>query len=200
MNQPYVYVCPLPLEPPSHPILHPTPLGRPKALSWAPCAVHQLRTSYLFYTWQCVCQRRSLSLPHPPLPLVSTWPLSVSASLFLPCREVHQYHFPRFHICVFIYDTCFSDFLHSIWQTLGSSTSLQTTQFRSFLWLQCFKALPVMVTRISIREPGNGIQFEVFKTFRKWLDKLSVSAYDCFGGLWVAVSEMLLLPCHVISP
>ena len=28
-----------------------------------------------------------------------------------------------------------SDFLHSVWQTLGPSTSLQITQFRFFLWL-----------------------------------------------------------------
>ena len=36
-----------------------------------------------------------------------------------------------------IYDICFllSDLLHFVWQTLGSSTSLQMTQFFSFLWL-----------------------------------------------------------------
>ena len=36
-----------------------------------------------------------------------------------------------------MYDTCFSlsDLLHSVWQTLGSFTSLQMTQFHSFLWL-----------------------------------------------------------------
>ena len=38
---------------------------------------------------------------------------------------------------VLIYNTCFSlsDLLHPVWQTLGSSISLQMTQFHSFLCL-----------------------------------------------------------------
>ena len=45
--------------------------------------------------------------------------------------------FFRFHIYVLAYSICFSlsDLLHSVWQTLGPSTSLQITQFRFFLWL-----------------------------------------------------------------
>ena len=44
--------------------------------------------------------------------------------------------FSRFHIYVLICDICFSlsDLLHSVWQSLGPSTSLQMTQFCSFLW------------------------------------------------------------------
>ena len=40
----------------------------------------------------------------------------------------------RFHIYVLAYSICFSlsDLLHSVWQTLGPSTSLQITQFRFF--------------------------------------------------------------------
>ena len=65
---------------------------------------------------------------------------------FLP-EKVHQndsesslkiwFHFSRFHVYVFIYDICFSlsDLLHSIMQTLGSSTTLQMTQFHPLLWL-----------------------------------------------------------------
>ena len=36
-----------------------------------------------------------------------------------------------------IYSICFSpsDLLHSVWQSLGLFTSLQMTQFHSFLWL-----------------------------------------------------------------
>ena len=62
---------------------------------------------------------------------------STSVPLFLPCRLVHLYHFSRFHIYVLIKDICFSlsDLHHSVWQSLGPSTSLQMTQFRSFLWL-----------------------------------------------------------------
>ena len=52
--------------------------------------------------------------------------------LILSCKNDY-----RFHICVLAYGICFSlsDLLHSVWQTLGPSTSLQITQFPSFLWL-----------------------------------------------------------------
>ena len=45
--------------------------------------------------------------------------------------------FFRFHIYVLAYGIWFSlsDLLHSVWQTLSPSTSLQITQFRFFLWL-----------------------------------------------------------------
>ena len=54
VNQLYIYICPhissfLHL-PPSHPP-YPTPLGGHKALSWSPCAMRLLPTSYLFYVW-----------------------------------------------------------------------------------------------------------------------------------------------------
>ena len=78
--------------------------------------------------------------PPPPRcfpPLVSIRLFSTSVSQFLPCKLVHPYHFSRLHIYALIYDTCFSlsDLLHSVWQSLDPSTSLQMTQFRSFLWL-----------------------------------------------------------------
>ena len=70
-------------------------------------------------------------------PLVSIRLFSAFVSLFLSCKLVHLYHFSRFHIYALIYNVCFSlsDLLHSVWQSLGPSTSLQMTQFRSFLWL-----------------------------------------------------------------
>ena len=36
------------------PLPHHTPLGHRITSSWAPCAIQQLPTSYLFYTWQCL--------------------------------------------------------------------------------------------------------------------------------------------------
>ena len=44
------------------------------------------------------------------------------------------FFFFRFHIYVLAYGICFSlsDLLHSVWQTLGPSTSLQITQFCFF--------------------------------------------------------------------
>ena len=50
VNWLYVYVHPLPLEPPSHPP-HLTPVGYHRAASWTPSAIKQLSTSSLFYTW-----------------------------------------------------------------------------------------------------------------------------------------------------
>ena len=47
------------------------------------------------------------------------------------------FFFFRFHIQVLAYNICFSlsDLLHSVWQSLGQSTSLQITQFSCFVWL-----------------------------------------------------------------
>ena len=79
-------------------------------------------------------------IPPPPpspthfSPMVFICLFSTSVSLFLLCKPVHLYHFSRFHIYVLIYDICFSlsDLVHSVWQSLGPSTSLQMTQFHSF--------------------------------------------------------------------
>ena len=77
---------------------------------------------------------------HPSLPFplpVSSSPFSTSASLFLSCPWFFITIFFWFHIYVLAYGICFSlsDLLHSVWQTLGPSTSLWITQFCFFLWL-----------------------------------------------------------------
>ena len=76
----------------------------------------------------------------------------VPPSLSPLCQHVYSLHlclyscpangfictiFSRFHLYAFICSISFSlsDFLHSVWQTLGSCTLLQMTQFSSFLWL-----------------------------------------------------------------
>ena len=69
-----------------------------------------------------ICQSQSPSsspLPHFH-PLVSISLFSTSVSLFLPCKQVHLYHFSRFHIYALLYYICFSlsDLLHSVWQSL----------------------------------------------------------------------------------
>ena len=81
----------------------------------------------------CVYMSMLLSqfVPPSPSPTVPTSPFSISASPFLPCKQVHQYHFSGFHI----YDVCFSLSAFTLFnQALGSFTSLQLTQIRSFLW------------------------------------------------------------------
>ena len=78
---------------------------------------------------------------------------SISVSTFIPwypyicslclclyfcfVNKDHLYHFARFHIHALIYSVCFSlsDLLHSVWHSLGSSMSLQTTQFLFYGWI-----------------------------------------------------------------
>ena len=102
--------------------------------------IQQVFISYLFYTYCCIHVNPNSSHHYPRRhfpPLVSIHLFSTSVSLFLPWKPVHLYHFSRFHIHALIYYICFSlsDLLYSVWQSLDSSTSLQMTQFRSFLWL-----------------------------------------------------------------
>ena len=104
--------------------------------NWAPCAVQALPTSYLFYTWQSIYVKATLSV----CPTLS----------FMRC--VHKY---SFNICIslpalpigasvpfsFIFHEyalignifSLSDLLHSVKQDLGSSTSLQLTTIARML-------------------------------------------------------------------
>ena len=60
------------------PLLLSYPSRSSRALSWAPCAIRQLPTSYLIYTWWCIYLSATLNSSHPPL-----WPL---------CPQVHFLH------------------------------------------------------------------------------------------------------------
>ena len=94
VNRLYVYIYPLPLEPPSYPTLpHSTPLGHHRALNWTPCAIQQSPTSICF-THSSVCMPILLSQFVPPFPS-PPWSTSLfSASLFLPCKYVLLYMGP----------------------------------------------------------------------------------------------------------
>ena len=52
-------------------------------------------------------QSYALNSSHPLLPPLATSLFSTSVSLFLPCKQVHQYHFSGFHIYTLIYNICF---------------------------------------------------------------------------------------------
>ena len=67
---------------------------------------------------------------------ILTFKGQLSLLMFCKWHCLYQYFF-RFPIYGLIYDVCFSlsDLLHSVWQLLGPSTSVQMTQFCSFLWL-----------------------------------------------------------------
>ena len=87
---------------PRHP--HPTPLGHPGAQIGPPVLCSSFPPA-LCVTLDSVCMSVLLSqfvLPSPS-PAVSTSLYSMSAPLFLPCRQVHQYHFPQFRLCTFLF-------------------------------------------------------------------------------------------------
>ena len=127
--------------------------------------IQQLLVSHPFYTHQCIPVNPNLPIhhttPHPTSqpphpcrfpPLVSIRLFSASVSQFLCCKPVHLYHFSRFHMYALIHDICFSlsDLLHSVWQSLDASTSLQMTQFRSFLWLSNIPLYACTTSSLSI--------------------------------------------------
>ena len=95
--------------PPTYPLTH---LGHNRALSCiAPCAIQQVPTGYLFYTWQCIYVNAPLPI-HPTLCFPPSPPAPRVHSLLL-----HFYSCPasRFICTIFldstyvlIYDICFS--------------------------------------------------------------------------------------------
>ena len=56
------YTWPLPSEPPTRLLPHPTPLCCHRALGWAPRVPQQILTCYLFYIWSCICFHALLSI------------------------------------------------------------------------------------------------------------------------------------------
>ena len=81
----------------------------------------------------------------PALPIGSSiCTIFLDSTLFV---EFHIFHiFSRFH------DICFSlsDSLNSVGQTLGPSTSLQKTQFHSFIWLSNIPLFTSLSTHLSM--------------------------------------------------
>ena len=129
---------PLPLETPSH-TPYPTPLGHRESPSRSPCAMLLLPTSQLFYIRYCIYVYATLTLPpfRPPTPCHQVHSLCLPLYSCPATRFISTIFFFRFHIYALAYGICFSlsDLLHSVWQNLGPSTSLQITQFHFFSWL-----------------------------------------------------------------
>ena len=89
----------------------------------------------LYLLVYCIYQSQSPNSSHPLFPLLATISLfSASAILFLLCKQVHLYHFFRFHRSAILYNICFShsDLLHSEWQFLGLFIFLQVAYFVPF--------------------------------------------------------------------
>ena len=90
------------------------------------------------HTVMYVSRLLSQFFPPSPCPAVSKSSFCTSASLFLPCKEVHQYHFSGLHIYVLIYSICFSlsGFLHSLCTTGSRLIHLSSADSDLFLlWL-----------------------------------------------------------------
>ena len=116
--------------------------------------IQQVLISYVFYAYYCIYVNPNLPVhPTPTFPPWCPYVPSLHLSLFLPCKPVHLYHFSRFHIYALIHNICFSlsDLLHSVKQSLGPSTSLQMSQFRSFLWLSNIPLYTCTTSSLSIR-------------------------------------------------
>ena len=73
-----------------------THVGHHRAASWVPCAIWQVPTSYLFYTWQCIYVSPNLSIhPYHTTHHVHTSSLYICVSI--PAQKI-GYNFLRFHI------------------------------------------------------------------------------------------------------
>ena len=104
----YTYISPLLSLPPIHP--HLATLGLHRAcLTQLPVLYNSfLLAIYLTVDGVYVSIILSQFVTPCSSHAVSTRWSSMSASLFLPCKQIHQYHFARFHVCALIYDICFS--------------------------------------------------------------------------------------------
>ena len=127
MNQPKVYLCPPILEPSSHLLPYPTPLGCHRAPALGSLAVYfaygNVYVSVLLYQFA----------PPSPSPLC---PQVCFLCLCLLCCPADEFIRTILldHIYALVYNICFSlsDLLHSMQLVLGSSTSLELTQMCSF--------------------------------------------------------------------
>ena len=113
------YIWSLSPESPAHllPIL--TPLGYYRGRVWAPYVIQQIPIGCLF-TYISVYASMLLSPFISPSfsssPHLSISLFSMFASPLLLCKQICQYHLPRFHVFALIYNICFSlsDLHHSV--------------------------------------------------------------------------------------
>ena len=95
---------------------------------------HQLSISYILVY---ICQSQSLNSSHTLFPpLVSIHLFSTSVSVFLPCKQVHLYHFSRFHVYMLIYNIFVFLFLTtSLFMTVSRSIHVSTNDPILFLFM-----------------------------------------------------------------
>ena len=140
MNQLYVYVYPhlasLLRLPPTLPIPPLYVITKHQADLPVLCSCFPLAIYFTFATvYMSVVLSHFIPAYPPPRVLKSILYICV----FIPVLTLWSWEsfFLSFHTYVLACGICLSlsDLLHSIWQTLCPSTSLQISQFRSILWL-----------------------------------------------------------------
>ena len=103
------FLCSLPPLPPAHPTRSSQSTRLDFLCNFSP-AIHLMSDSvYMLMLLPSF-------IPLSPSPTVSTSPFSTSVSPSSPCKQIHQYHFSKFHTYVLIYCNCFplSDILHCL--------------------------------------------------------------------------------------
>ena len=132
---PYLFPLASPSLPPS--LSHPSRCSQSTELISLCYATSSHYLSILrFVVYVCPCH--SLTLSHSPslYPQVHSL-VGLHLYFHLTPRFLMTFFFFLDSIYMLAYGICFSlsDLLHSVGQSLGPSTSLQITQFHSFLWL-----------------------------------------------------------------
>ena len=147
MNQPQIYICSFPLEPPSDLPPHPTHWGCHRALAWAPCAIQRLPISHLFYAWlvllSCSVVSDSswpLGLQHTRLPRLSPSPGACSNSCLLSwwCHPTISSSVAHFSSCLQSFPALGSfpnsQLFASGGQSIGASASASVLPMNIQVW------------------------------------------------------------------
>ena len=116
MNQPYIYICFLPLETPLHLPSQPTPLGQYRAPDSVPWVMQQIPIGSLFHTWWCKFPHYSLHTSHPLLPSPHDHKSVLYVCFSIATLQINSLVPSRFHIYVLVCDIylSLSDLLHSV--------------------------------------------------------------------------------------
>ena len=128
----------IPISPPSCVSLPPSLSQRTKLTSLCYAAASLWLSILHLVVYICPCHSLTSSqLTLSPLRVLKSILCICIFIPVLPLGSSEPLFLFRFHIYVLAYSICFSlsDLLHSVWQALSPTTSLQITQFRFFLWL-----------------------------------------------------------------
>ena len=121
----------------------------------------------ILYIVGYVCQSKSSSLSHLSFPLLMTINLfSMSVCLFLLFKQVHLYHFSRFHIyAVLTIYICFST-------ALFLKKALLEWVFKSYL----------KMTALNLKKADNLFRLRMMRCFRGWIHQVLLQFHHLLSG------------------